>query len=176
MTRDEFLTIAQLLVSGADEPLLSELKGLVFWRERELRAARVLAYAPGDEVEYLLRDGSTRRTGTVSHLNKFSLSLWRGAGQTVAVPIERIVRRLDRCAICGVADKGLVDLFVTAGRDAQGRPAVAHRECYYPPGATLGFERREKEAELAYGLGAPAEDRRIVAPGGATPDTEEPSS
>lgn len=158
MTRDEFLTIAQVLVSSADEAPLSELKGLLMWRERELRTLRVQAYAPGDEVEYLLRDGSTRRTGTVSHLNKFSLSLWRGAGQTIAVPIERIVRRLDKCAICGVADKGLADLFVTAGKDSQGRPAVAHRECYYGEGERCKFCSRP--------------DTRAHAPGcprGATP-------
>lgn len=91
MLRDLLVSIASQLIAQADDATLSEIKGLCFWRERELRAARASAYSPGDRVEYLLRDGKTRREGVVSHVNKFSLSLWRGEGRTEAIPIERIL-------------------------------------------------------------------------------------
>lgn len=92
--RDLLVSIASQVIGQADSQTLSEIKGLCFWRERELRAARASGYSPGDRVEYLLRDGKTRREGTVSHVNKFSLSIWLGeekAARTLAVPIERVI-------------------------------------------------------------------------------------
>lgn len=102
MKRETFITCLQALLSEADDELLREAEGLVFWRRRELRAARVQELAPflGQEVEYLARDGATRKRGTLDHLNKYSISVKipsETAGYIVTVvPIERYLQVVNR--------------------------------------------------------------------------------
>jgi hypothetical protein len=85
-----FHRIAQALISGATQDELGAVKNLVFWRERELKQELVQQYKPGDEIVYLLQDSKTEEKGTIHHLNKLSVSIHKGGGQYLAVPIERV--------------------------------------------------------------------------------------
>jgi hypothetical protein len=87
-----FHRIAQALISGATQDELATVKNLIFWRERELKQEQVKQYKPGDEIIYLLADSKTEEAGTIHHLNKLSVSIHKGAGQYLAVPIERVKR------------------------------------------------------------------------------------
>lgn len=85
-----FHRIVQVLISEAGQDELNAIKGLVFWRERELKQEMVQQYSPGDEIIYLLEDSKTEEKGVVHHLNKMSLSVHAGNGQYKAIPIERV--------------------------------------------------------------------------------------
>lgn len=87
MKRETFLAVFGAMLAEADAALLSEAKGLVFWRERELRTEMVRLYAPGQIVDWREPGGFTMRS-IIDHLNAFSLSVKIGDGQTKAVPIE----------------------------------------------------------------------------------------
>jgi hypothetical protein len=91
-----FHRIAQALISGATQDELGAVKNLVFWRERELKQEQVQQYKPGDEIIYLLEDSKTEEKGTIHHLNKLSVSIHKGAGQYLAVPIERVKRAVPK--------------------------------------------------------------------------------
>lgn len=75
MRRETFIQILSALMAEADDELLREAEGLVFWRKRELRAEKVQLYAPGQYIAYLAKDGKTRKVGMIDHLNKFSVSI-----------------------------------------------------------------------------------------------------
>jgi hypothetical protein len=87
MKRETFLSILGAVLAEADAALLSEAKGLVFWRERELRSERVRQFEPGQIVDWR-EPGSFYMRSVIDHLNQFSLSVKAGNGQLLAVPIE----------------------------------------------------------------------------------------
>lgn len=95
MKRETFIALLSATLAEADAELLSEARNLLGWRERELRTARVREFAPGDNIEYLAKDGKTHLFGTVDHLNRFSLTIryaepLQGFRPEV-VPIERVL-------------------------------------------------------------------------------------
>ena len=99
MNRDPFIAILTALLSEADEELLREADGLLFWRRRELRAARTAQLAPlvGKTIGYLTKAGTVREA-QLDHLNKYSVSVkelhpTEGYKLTV-VPVERVVPSL----------------------------------------------------------------------------------
>jgi hypothetical protein len=75
MKRETFVTIMSSLLAEANHELLREAEGLVFWRKRELRAEEVQEYEPGQTIEYLAKDGRTRKQGTIAKLNKYSVTV-----------------------------------------------------------------------------------------------------
>lgn len=75
MRRETFVSLVSTIISEADEELLREAEGLVFWRKRELRAERVQEYEPGQIIEYLAKDGRTRKQGPIAKLNKYSVTV-----------------------------------------------------------------------------------------------------
>lgn len=95
--RATFVAILSALLAVCDEALVREAKNLLYGRERELRAARVRKYSPGQFIVYLLKDGKTEQEGTIDHLNQFSVSVKRPHATqgyiTEVVPIERILPR-----------------------------------------------------------------------------------
>lgn len=95
MRRETFVAILSAALAEADADLVSEAKGLIFWRERELKAETVRRYAPGLVINFLAKDGTTRKQGTIDHLNKFSVSVKHShptEGFVVeVVPIERVL-------------------------------------------------------------------------------------
>lgn len=88
MKRETFIAILGAALAEADAALLSEAKGLVFWRERELRSELVRAYTPGQIVEWQEPAAPIPAVSVIDHLNQFSLSIKLGGGQMKAVPIE----------------------------------------------------------------------------------------
>ena len=103
MKRENFVTAIQALLSEADEELLREAEGLVFWRRRELRAAAIALYRPlvGQTIRYLARDGRTELEGELDHLNKYSVTVKTSfnavTGYTATVvPLERILTEAPR--------------------------------------------------------------------------------
>lgn len=95
MNRDLFVAILSPLIGASDAELLREAEGLIFWRKRELRAQLVQLYKPGQAIQYLAKDGHTRKEGIIDHLNKYSVTL-RHPNQitgywTEVLPIERVL-------------------------------------------------------------------------------------
>lgn len=99
MKRETFIAIMSSLMSEANHELLREADGLVFWRKRELRAEEVRLYRPGQQIEYLARDGKTHKTGVIDHLNKFSVTVKHPDAtqgyKPEVVPIERVLGTTD---------------------------------------------------------------------------------
>lgn len=94
MKRETFIALLSATLAEADAELLSEARDLLGWRERELRTARVRLFAPGQEIEYLAKDGETHLNGIVDHLNRFSLTVRHGHSlgfDSEVVPIERVL-------------------------------------------------------------------------------------
>lgn len=108
MKRETFVAILGAALAEADDSLLVEASNLVQGRWRTLRQEKVQRFAPGDYIEYLARDGQTRKVGVVDHLNKFSVSIRRPStleGYTVeVVGIERVLRQLDKSYMMGRGD------------------------------------------------------------------------
>ena len=96
MNRETFVTIFSALMAEADAELLREAEGLVFWRRRELRTARVQQFSPGQVIVYLTGNGKTQKIGTIDHLNRFSVTVKHQhatEGYTAeVVTIERVLR------------------------------------------------------------------------------------
>lgn len=96
MRRETFVTLVSTIISEADDELLREAEGLVFWRKRELRQEKVKQYRAGQKIVYLARDGKTEKQGTIDHLNKFSVTVKHDhptEGYTPeVVQIERVLR------------------------------------------------------------------------------------
>lgn len=95
MKRETFVAILSAALTEADTDLVSEAKGLIFWRERELKAEAVRRYSPGLIINFLAKDGTTRKQGTIDHLNKYSVSVKHphpGEGFIIeVVPIDRVL-------------------------------------------------------------------------------------
>lgn len=95
--RETFVTIITALLGDADEELVREAEGLIFWRKRELRQDKVREYKAGERIVYLARDGKTEKQGTIDHLNKFSVSVKHDdpheGYKPEVVQIERVLRR-----------------------------------------------------------------------------------
>lgn len=94
MKRETFVQILSALLAEADDELLREAEGLVFWRKRELRAQLVQQYRAGDVIEYTLANGQ-RKTGKIHHLNKYSVTVrWTHQTQgyqSEVIAIERVL-------------------------------------------------------------------------------------
>lgn len=93
MKRETFVSILSSLLAEADEQLLSEAKGLLFWRDRELRAEAIQRFTPGEEIEYVTPLGEARR-GKIQRLNRFSVTIHDPSPDqgylAIVVPLERI--------------------------------------------------------------------------------------
>lgn len=99
MKRETFIAILSAALAEADEADVSEAKGLLFWRERELRAEAIKAYRPGELIVYVLPNGE-QKLGRIHHLNRFSVTVHQpddeqGYRPTV-VPLERIKTTAER--------------------------------------------------------------------------------
>lgn len=93
MKRETFITCLQALLSEADDELLREAEGLVFWRRRELRAAEVAKMEPGQYIIYTQKDG-TQAGGTIHKLNKFSVTVHKSDAHTGYIPLVIAVERI----------------------------------------------------------------------------------
>ena len=97
MKRETFVSILSATLAEADEELLREAEGLVFWRRRELRALRVQEFSAGERISFTMPDGTTR-DGTIHHLNRYSITVHEAhptSGYTaIVIPVERVLHKL----------------------------------------------------------------------------------
>lgn len=97
MKRETFVQIISALLAEADDELIREAEGLLFWRKRELRSQRVKRLAPlvGVEIFYFAKDGKTKQRATLAKLNKYSVSVKRPHAErgyiVEVVPVERVI-------------------------------------------------------------------------------------
>jgi hypothetical protein len=93
--RETFVAILSAILAEASDELISEAEGLVFWRKRELRAARVSAYTVGQTVAYRTATSERVRTGQIAKLNKYSVTIRIPSATegyvAQVVPIERVI-------------------------------------------------------------------------------------
>jgi hypothetical protein len=93
--RETFIALLSATLAEADDALILEAQHLLNWRWRTLREEKVQKFSPGEFIEYLAKDGTSRLRGTVDHLNRFSLTVRHPdsvAGYlNEVVPIERVL-------------------------------------------------------------------------------------